>query len=80
MMLGLEPFVYDFGILFEGYKHYTPSVALAVHTTSAASTTTTIPPYTTYFFSNNEPPISLISKTFLQPCQVFVLDCHVLVK
>lgn len=24
MMLGLEPFVYDFGILFEGYKHYTP--------------------------------------------------------
>ena len=24
MMLGLEPFVYDFGILTEGYQHYTP--------------------------------------------------------
>ena len=23
MMLGLEPFVYDFGILTEGYQHYT---------------------------------------------------------
>jgi len=26
MMLGLEPFVYDFGILTEGYQHYTPRV------------------------------------------------------
>jgi len=26
MMLGLEPFVYDFGILKEGYQHYTPTV------------------------------------------------------
>ena len=26
MMLGLEPFVYDFGILTEGYQHYTPWV------------------------------------------------------